>query len=103
GSTGWTDAIVVDSSRLDLHLTGLAVIGPLGALGLRTLGETAQALRLFAARPIAALLAVLAIAGCLASAEDSLRTLDQTGTRGPQIWTEEALDPLPEGTLVLTK
>lgn len=103
GSTGWTDAIVVDSSRLGLHLTGLAVIGPLGALGLRTLGETAQALRLFAARPIAALLAVLAIAGCLASAEDSLRTLDQTGTRGPQIWTEEALDPLPEGTLVLTK
>lgn len=100
---GWTQAVYVDQSRISLHLVGLAMVGPLGALGLRTLGETAQALRLFAARPLAAMVAAFAIAGCLASAEDSLRTLSRTQTRGAQTWTGEALDFLSDDALVLTK
>jgi hypothetical protein len=100
---GWTEAVYVDSGRLALHLAGLGALGPLGALGLRTLGETAQALRLFAARPLAAMVAVLAVAGCLASAEDSIRTLAETETRGARAWTGEALDFLPDDALVLTQ
>lgn len=100
---GWTTSQQTDANRLSLHLLALGVVAPLGALGLRTLGETAQALRLFAARPLAAMVAVLAIAGCLASAEDSLRTLEQTSTGGTQAWTDEALYSLPERALVLTQ
>jgi len=100
---GWTSSLEADSSRMALHLLALGVTAPLGALGLRTLGESAQALQLFAARPLAAMVAVLAIAGCLASAEDTLRSLEQTGTSGAQTWTDEALDPLPENALVLTQ
>lgn len=103
GSLGWTDSPRVDESRVAVHLVALAVVAPLGALGLRTLGESAQALRLFAARPLAAMVAVLAIAGCLASAEDSLRSLGQAGTSGSQAWTDEALNALPDGALVLVK
>jgi hypothetical protein len=99
---GWTEALSVDESRRSLHLLALGVVGPLGALGLRTLGETAHALRLFAARPLATMMAVIAFAGCFASAEDSLRTLSRSGTSAAQTWTDEALAELPEGSLVLT-
>jgi hypothetical protein len=103
GQLGWTRLVEVDSARVSLHLVGLGLVAPLGALGLRTLGETAQALSLFAARPLAAMVAVLAIAGCLASAEDTLRTLDETETSGAQVWTDAALSDLPDDALILTK
>jgi hypothetical protein len=48
------------------------------------------------------MMAVIAFAGCFASAEDSLRTLSRSGTSGAQTWTDEALAELPEGSLVLT-
>lgn len=100
---GWTESIASDQNRMALHLIALGGLTPLGALGLRTLGETAQALRLFAARPLAAMVAVLAIAGCLATAEDSLRTLDRTGTLATQSFTDEALQRLPDRALVITQ
>jgi hypothetical protein len=103
GAFGWTTSGRVDASRSAIHLIALALVAPLGALGLRTLGESAQALRLFAARPLAAMVAVLAIAGCLASAEDSLRSLSQEGTSGTQAWTDEALGALPDDALVLVR
>ena len=103
GASGWSESTQIDPNRLGLHLLALGALGPLGALGLRTLGETAQALKLFAARPLAAMVAVLAIAGCLASAEDTLRTLEQTNTSGTQAWTDEALQSLPQRSLVLTQ
>lgn len=99
---GWTEALSVDVNRKCLHLLALGVVGPLGALGLRTLAETAQALKLFAARPLAAMVAVIALAGCLAGAEDSLRTLAETGTSGAQTWTDEAISELPHRSLILT-
>lgn len=103
GSVGWTNSPLTDPNRIAVHLMALALVAPLGALGLRTLGESAQALRLFAARPLAAMVAVLAIAGCLASAEDSLRSLSQEGTSGSQAFTDEALNALPDDALVLVK
>jgi len=103
GSLGsWTDSSIVDTNRRSLHLLSLAAVAPLGALGLRTLGETAHALRLFAARPLATMVAVVATASCLAGAEDSLRTLERTNTLGAQTWTDEALLQLPPGSLILT-
>ncbi len=102
-SLGWTESVTSNENRMAVHLLALGVLAPLGALGLRTLGETAQALRLFAARPLAAMVAVLAIAGCLATAEDSLRTLERTATVATQSWTDEALGPLPERALVITQ
>lgn len=103
GSFGATSSAYVDASRVAIHLLALGLIAPLGALGLRTFGESAQALRLFAARPLAAMVLVLAIAGCLASAEDSLRSLSQAGTSGAQAFTDEALNALPDNALVLVK
>ncbi len=103
GSLGWSNSGETDPNRLSVHLMAIALVAPLGALGLRTMGESARALRLFAARPLAAMVAVLAIAGCLASAEDSLRSLSQAGTSGTQAWTDEALGALPDDALVLVK
>src|SRR5690606_2945816 len=103
GSLGWTHFAEVDAHRTSLHLLARAVTAPLGALGLRTLAESAQALRLFAARPLATMVAVLAVAGCLASAEDSLRSLSQATTSGTQAFTDEALQALDDDSLVITK
>jgi hypothetical protein len=103
GTLGWTEGAEVDAPRVSLHLLALASTAPLGALGLRTLAESAQALRLFAARPLAAMVAVLAVAGCLASAEDSLRSLSETATSGTQTFTDEILHQLEDDALVITK
>jgi hypothetical protein len=102
-SAGYADALTMDANRTALHLLALCVVAPAGALGLRALSETALANGLFGARPLGALVAMLAVAGCLASAEDSLRILEQNTTNGAQAWTEEALLTLPEDALVLTR
>jgi hypothetical protein len=99
----WAYSIAENKGRIALHLVATGAVFALGALGLRTLAASAAALRLFAARPLAALVATLALATCLASAEDTLRTLSQTNTKGTSAFTDAALAPLPPRALVLTK
>lgn len=102
GSLGWHPRASVGADRIALHLTALALVASLGALGLRTLAESASALQLLAAKPLRVMVAVLALAGCLAGAEDASRTLSHTTRGGAQAWTDEALLQLPSRALVLT-
>lgn len=102
-AVGWHSLENVDPNRMALHLLALGATVSLGALGMRTIAESAYALRLFAARPLALMVGVLAFAGCLAGGEDALRTLGQTTTEGTNAWTDEAFAQLPHHSLVLTK
>src|SRR5690606_9676435 len=44
GNLGWTSSTSTDPNRISVHLMAIALVAPLGALGLRTLGESARAL-----------------------------------------------------------
>lgn len=99
---GWVNAASRSAGRTDVHLLALGYLAAGGALGLRTFGETAQALGLLGARQLSTLLSVVAVAGGLAASEDALMTLNQTAARAAEAWTSEALYELPPRTLVIT-
>jgi len=99
---GWVSAASRGAGRTDVHLLALGYLAAGGALGLRTFGETAQALGLLGARQLSALLSVVAIAGGLAAGEDAVMTLNQTEALAAEAWASEALYELPARTLVIT-
>ncbi len=99
---GWVEAAEVSSARLSLHLVAVSCVAPLGALGLRATAESAQALRLFGAGPLSKLVAAIAVAGCVASAEDTMRILSQTSADGAHTYAEEAFDEVEARALILT-
>ena len=98
---GWTNSGSSDTSRVSLHLLLLAYIAACGALGMRTFGEATQAVGLLGARHFAVLISIVAVAGSLATAEDSLTALSQTEVTGAEAWSEEALQDLPPRALVI--
>lgn len=100
---GWTNSWSSDVSRAGLHLFLLSYIAACGALGMRTFGEAAQAVGLLGARHFAVLISIVAVAGSLATAEDSLTTLSQTEVTGAEAWSEETLQGLPPRALVITQ
>ncbi len=103
GELGWTAQSHATLSRDSLHLFALGYLSAGGALGMRTFGETAQAIGLLGARQLSILISVVAVAGSLAAAEDSLMTLSQTEAQGAEAWSEEALQSLPPRALVITE
>jgi len=103
GDLGWARVWQTDVSRAGLHLYLLGYLACVGALGLRTLGEAAQAVGLLGARQLSTLISVVAVAGSLAAAEDALMTLSQTEALGAEAWSEEVLQSLPPRSLVITE
>lgn len=101
--SGWINAVSSDVSRSGLHLFLLAYVTACGALGMRTFAEAAQAVGLLGARHFAVLISIVAVAGSLATAEDSLTVLSQTEVTGAEAWTEEALQALPPRALLITQ
>jgi hypothetical protein len=102
GDLGWVNAASRSAGRTDLHLLALGYLAAGGARGLRTFGETAQALGLLGARQLSTLLSVVAVAGGIAASEDALTTLNQTAATAAEAWTSEALYELPPRTLIIT-
>ena len=101
--SSWEGALDFDASRTSLHLFVLGYLSAAGALGMRTFGETAQAVGLLGARQLSTLISVVAVAGSLAASEDALLTLSQSDAEGAEAWSEEALQSLPPRALLITE
>lgn len=100
GPGGWLDPELT-ASRAALHLTTIALLAPLGALGLRVAALLGPALRLPASRMSAALLTTLGVAAALAGVEEAANIARRTSTLAIRVSGEELMRQLPPSSLIV--
>lgn len=97
---GWL-SMQFSPARAALHLTAIALLAPLGALGLRTLALLGSAVRLPGSRVGAGLLTTLGVAAAFAGVEEAANVAERTTSLAIRASGEELLRHLPPESLII--